>query len=250
VLNVAAEMDIKQLITATKEIVIANKEIIGTILGFFTGLMSAEFTEWRRRWIQKQNLRKSLKGELGVLELMLNVTLIQFFEGLPVSGRVVKEFRWFLDTGRKRFKGGMLLDDAMAGTLEKFTDDELKQLMSLKQHPLLHQTVKFPIPILQGVLSTLAPGFSTEEIASLSQLRWQLALLEKEIDMMDHFTDLSFTIPQGEQAHAIVVANRQLVEDGLRKRVESVLDDLRLTLPLFDQKSGLSAFFGFLPLIL
>ena len=104
--------------------------------------------------------------------------------------------------------------------------------------PEQRRSAKFSVPILRGILSTLAPGFSVDEIQHFSQLTWHLALLEKETEVMEHYVELTFT-KHTEENHEIILQNYAVAEGGFRERLGLALDNLRLTIPLLKRKRWL-----------
>jgi hypothetical protein len=203
---------------------------IGAVLGFLAGLISAEYAEWRRRWIRKKNIRQALVGELRSLEALMSLSLIRLSHGIPNPIRAIAEFRWYIKEGYKQWDLGLNFSDQYRAELLKLSDEELKTVVaSYLTRPGTPQTAKFRVPILDGVLSKAEVGFTMEEIHALSNLRWQITSTEKEIDNMDQYLLMSFTITDAEN-HKKVVENRKAAEAGLRQRLGYALDAIRETL--------------------
>lgn len=162
---------------------------------------------------------------------------VKFSYGTPDPTQAVAEYRWYLAKGRKQWASGLILDDELATKLNNFTDDQLKKWITNFKNPEARQCAKFKVPILDGVLSNIEAGFSTDEIEILSKVRWQLTMAEKEIDTMDQFLTMTFTITD-EGNHNLAVANRRAAEDGLRKRVGFAISEVRAALSKLDECTG------------
>lgn len=88
-----------------------TQELSAAVIGFVVAWATFELSEYRRRRIHKRNIRKSLFGELRLLEVILNSTVLRFSCGIDDPGTAVAEFRWFCNSGHKQWALPELGDD-------------------------------------------------------------------------------------------------------------------------------------------
>ena len=157
--------------------------------------------------------------------------------------RAVAELRWFHTEGRIRG----ILQDLPEGfseeLLAKKDEDIIKALKAIPPTGTNLAGTDIPLPILDGILSAQVSFLSTDEIKSLSDLRWQANLLASEARSMELWLGMTFTVTDSDN-HEIVVQNRRRCERGYRVRLGYTLDHLLEALRTLNRPGRIKTLFS------
>lgn len=193
--------------------------IPGAVLGFITAWVLFELTEWRRRRLDRRELRRALVAELKNVEVLLS-TIVGKYAYLATTpedvSRTASTIRWFLKTGRQRASDtGVSVADLPISALTNFenlTDDQIVQAFALVGK---RETVgtKLILPVVDAVFAGRIPGFKHQEIQKLSTVKWQAHLLEQDADWTREFLRITFTVTDPR--------NHEIAEENHDRRLRS-----------------------------
>lgn len=205
----------------------------GALAGFALALIAFELNEWRKRLIQRNAIRSSLRAELRTVEVLLNSLVTQFAVGVGDMQTAIKEIRWLWTVGWSTRGRLSEMTPELQASMESKSDEELAEFF---KHSGWHQRAvepSIPLPVVHAVLSSPIAGLSTREAETLTMLKWQSHLLDLQARWMEQWFDFSFTI-EDKANHDIAVQNHEGAKEWYRKRAGFMLDAVRDALRTLD----------------
>jgi hypothetical protein len=199
--------------------------VAGPIAGFLAAWIVFELTEWRRREIQKQALRRALRAELETVEYLLSM-MVAKFSAPDDSATAVREVRWLLTVGRERGRLLLEMPQELAERLLDRSDDEMAEVLRRIGWHQENRGVPILLPTVEAALTSPVAGLSGGEIKALFWLKWQAHLLQDTAQTMKEALDHTFTI-EDDVNHALMVENHEAAKRWYRKRAEIMLDAVR-----------------------
>jgi len=212
--------------------------LLTALLSFGFAYLLFELTERRKVRLAQRALREALIAELQHAEVLLSsiVGKYAFLAETPQEiADTAREIRWFVDTGRRRAQMvGLAIGVEAEGVPERFaalSDDEIVTTFARLQS---RETVgtKLILPVVDAALAGRTAGFTSDEIQTLSTVRWQLHLLEQDADWTAEFLRLTFTVA-GEENHEIVVENSNRRRRAYAHRAGTLIRCVRTALAMF-----------------
>lgn len=219
----------------------------GTVIGFISGWLLSEVTEFRRRLVQTTSYRRALRAELRFAELTLSATFFGLAVGTEDVGRATSEFRWLITEGRNRgwlegFMKEINRDQNFLKELLKKPDDELKEILKGFEPGGLDFALDVPLPIVNSVLSGQGIGLSSGELESLSELKWEMSMLAREGARVAAEAERA-SDPHNPVDQYIGKQKLETLQAIYRTRLASSLDSVRKVLRKLAEASDLKGFF-------
>jgi hypothetical protein len=202
--------------------------VAGPIAGFLAAWIVFELTEWRRREIQKQALRRALRAELETVEYLLSM-MVAKFSAPDDSATAVREVRWLLTVGRERGRQLLEMPQELAERLLERSDDEMAEVLRRIGWHQENRAVPILLPTVEAALTSPVAGLTGGETRALFLLKWQAHLLQDTAQAMKETLDRTFTI-EDEENHARMVENHQAAMRWYRERAGFMLDAVRRAL--------------------
>lgn len=196
-------------------------DYLGPIIGFASAWVFFELTELRRRWVHAKNVRIALIAELKSIERAISATVCVLSPAVGDYQTAVSEMRWGMSQPENLEFVGSLPPD-LPQFLKK-SDEEIVSYLKLLQTDLAKDIPALPLPIVNGILSAQAHGFSQIEIELLSAINRYCEVVRHHENSMREHIRLSFTVTDPEN-HASVRTNYNTT---LRNAQSSLLSALR-----------------------
>ena len=96
-------------------------DLLSTVVGFASGWGLFELSEFRRRWMNRRAIRRSVVAELTSAEVVLSGTVFDLSVAADDLDRAATEFRWLKDYGG--------FPVAIPESAETLTDQQLKEVL-------------------------------------------------------------------------------------------------------------------------
>ena len=135
--------------------------------------------------MNRRAIRRSVVAELTSAEVVLSATVFDLSVTADDFDRAVTEFRWLKDYGG--FPG------TIPESFENVTDEQIKERFRGQKKLQTWDAPDIPLPVLDGVLSAGASGFSAAEVALLSEIRRQVYFLSYRNQVMREYRQLFLT---------------------------------------------------------
>lgn len=211
----------------------AIAEAIPYIVGFVTGYLLFELTEWRRRNRRLATMRRVLQVELQTLEAGLSAAVFRCSVGTEHVARAVRELRHFYSEGRVRL---LPIDPpTLPRDFLQRTDQELEEIV---RHWRPMESAVAPglaTVVLDATLASQDSDLSQEQLQALMKVTWHAQLLRHDAEWMNHWLRMTFEIEDPDN-HAAVGANHSQARQNYRGRAEVMLDAVREALRKLDSK--------------
>lgn len=214
---------------------IMNEFLSSPVATFVAGLISGwllfELTEWRKRYLARNELRRALVIELENAEVLLSTIIAKYawtFRSEEDVALVAKEIRWYQNVGRQRMQDAAIVSDkpSIPQAFDNISDSQLVQLFSTTRETI---GTKIILPVLESALAGHTLGLDACRIQALGMVRWQAFLLEQDAESMKEFFRLTFTVTDPKN-HQIAVENHDGRTKAYANRARVLLRVVRTAL--------------------
>jgi hypothetical protein len=210
--------------------------LLTALVSFVSAWILFELTERRKVRLAQKALREALIAELRHAEVLLSSIVGKYAHLANTPEEVAstaKELRWFVEADRQRGEevglGGNEVPPEFPERIMAYSDDQIVAAFARPQGRRETVGTKLILPIVEAALAGRTAGFSSDEIQTISTVRWQLHLLEQDADWTAEFFRLTFTVAD-EENHALIRANHENRVRSYARRAGVVLRCVRTTI--------------------